>query len=134
MKTNQKTLGKRAKEGAAKRPKPLQKESSLHEAGEQMRRLGTERYPVAAGDRLVGTVEGKFPDRKAAGYGHDPSTTLVGDHMSRKKYFCHANQSIEEARDIMRENGLQHLPVVDDDLHIIGIVAFEELRMPAADG
>lgn len=115
------------KDLAGEEPKALQQESSVREAGEKMRTLSTEKFPVASGDTLVGTVEGKFPDRKAAGFGHDPSATKVGENMSREKFFCYEHQTVEEARAIMRKNGLQHLPVVDGDLHIVGILALKEL-------
>ena len=54
-------LSKHAGELACEEPKPLQEESTLKEAGETMRSLQTDTYPVAAGDHLVGTVEGKLP-------------------------------------------------------------------------
>lgn len=121
------TPRKRVKDLMRSEPKPLQKESSVREAGETMRTLRTEKYPVAAGDTLVGTVEGKYPDRKAAGYGHDPSAMRVGESMTRKKFFCYEHQSTEEARKIMLKHGLNHLPVVDGDLHIIGIITLKKL-------
>ena len=75
---------KRVKEVACQEPKPLQEKSSLKEAGEKMRSLDTNRLPVASGDRLVGAVEGKYPERKAAGFGHDPETALVRTIMVKK--------------------------------------------------
>lgn len=100
----------------------------MREAGEKMRKLQSEKYPVAAGKRLVGTMMGKFSDRQVAGFGHDPSTVSVGDNMTRQIFFCHEHQSMEEARKIMKDNGLQHLPVVDNNLCIIGIVNRNKLR------
>ena len=32
----------------------------------------------------VGAVEGKYPERKAAGFGHDPETALVRTIMVKK--------------------------------------------------
>ena len=49
-----------------------------------MRSLDTNRLPVASGDHLVGAVEGKYPERKAAGFGHDPETALVRTIMVKK--------------------------------------------------
>ena len=117
----------RVKEVASDEPKPLQDKSSLKEAGEKMRSLNADRLPVASGDRLVGAVEGKFPERKAAAFGHDPETTLVRGIMSQKAYYCFENQSLDEAREIMREHQLQYLPVVDEDMRVIGIVALSDL-------
>lgn len=101
----------------------MQEKNTVKEAGETMRSLQEDRFPVAAGERLVGTVEGKYPEREAAGHGHDPETTLVRGSMVKKLYYCFENQSLQEAREIMRHNHLLHLPVVDENLRIIGIVA-----------
>ena len=78
-------------------------------------------------DRLVGAVEGKYPERKAAGFGHDPETTLVRGIMVNKAYYCFENQSADEAREIMCEDQLEYLPVVDDNMRVIGIVALRDL-------
>jgi CBS domain-containing protein len=116
------------KELASEKPKPLQEQSTVQEAGETMRSLQAERFPVAAGDRLVGTVEGKYPERAAAAHGHDPQTTLVRGSMVKKMYYCFEDQSLEEARELMRRHHLFHLPVVDSDLRIIGIVALQDVE------
>jgi CBS domain-containing protein len=116
------------RELACEDPKPLQERSTLKQAGETMRSLQTDRFPVAAGDRLVGTVEGKYPERTAAAHGHDPETTLVRGSMVKKMYYCVENQSLEEAREIMRCNQLLHLPVVDENLRIIGVVALSDIE------
>jgi CBS domain-containing protein len=116
------------KELASEKPKPLQEESTVQEAGEKMRSLQTERFPVAAGDRLVGTVEGKYPERAAAAHGHDPRTTLVRGSMAKKMYYCFEDQSLEEARELMRRHELFHLPVVDKELRIVGIVALNDVE------
>jgi CBS domain-containing protein len=117
---------KRVKEVASDKPRPLQEKSSLKEAGEQMRSLRAERLPVASGDRLVGAVEGKYPERKAAGFGHDPETTLVREIMVREAHYCFENQPLDEAREIMRKHSLKYLPVVDKDMRVIGILAPSE--------
>ena len=118
---------KRVKEVACDEPKPLQDKNSLKEAGEKMRLLNVERLPVASGDRLVGAVEGKFPEREAAKFGHDPETTFVRGIMSRKAYYCSENQTLDEAREIMHEHNLQYLPVVDEEMRVIGVVALSDL-------
>ena len=118
---------KRVKEVARKEPRPLQAKSSVKEAGEKIRSFHTDRLPVASGDRLVGTVKGKYPERKAAGFGHDPETTLVRDIMVKKAYYCFEHQSLDEAGQIMRERHLEYLSVVDDKLRVIGTVGLRDL-------
>jgi CBS domain-containing protein len=117
---------KRVKEVACQEPKPLQEKSSLKEAGE-MRSLDTNRLPVASGEYLVGAVEGNHPERKAAGFGHDPETALVRGIMVKKAYYCFENQSVDEAREIMCEHHLEYLPVVYENMRVMGIVALKDL-------
>jgi CBS domain-containing protein len=58
----------------------------------------------------------------------DPETTLVREIMVKKKvYYCFENQSLDEAREIMREHHLQYLPVVDENLRVIGTVGLRDL-------
>ena len=115
------------KDVACKEPKLLQEESSLEEAGEKIRSLETNRLPVASGDHLVGAVEGKYPERTATSFGHDPKTAIVREIMVKKTYFCFENQSLDEAREIMRDHHLDYLPVVDRNMRVLGIVALKDL-------
>ena len=79
-------------------------------------------------------MEGKYPERKAAGFGHDPETTVVREVMVKKAYYCFENQSVDEAREIMREYHLEYLPIVDDNLRVIGTVALRDLAAERNDG
>jgi CBS domain-containing protein len=118
---------KQVKDVACEEPKPLQEKSSLEEAGEKIRSLNTHRLPVASGDQLVGAVEGKYPERTATSFGHDPKTAIVREIMVKKTYFCFENQSLDEAREIMCDHHLDYLPVVDGNMRVVGIVALTDL-------
>ena len=126
-KSDKKPRPKRVKEVASDKPKPLQEKSSLKEAGERMRSLHADSLPVASGDHLVGAVKGQDCERKAAGFGHDPDTTLVREIMVKEAHYCFEDQSLDEAREIMREHHLKYLPVVDENMRVIGVVALSGL-------
>ena len=108
-------------------PKPLEAGASVKKAGERMRSLKTDRLPVESDHRLVGAVEGNHPERECGGFGHDPETALVRGIMVKKVYYCFEHQSADEAREIMREHNLQYLPVVDEDMRVMGMVALRDL-------
>jgi CBS domain-containing protein len=129
-----KRFPKHVKEVACEEPKPLQAKSSVQEAGEKIRLFHTDQLPVASGDRLVGTVKGNYPERKAAGLGHDPETMLVRDIMVKKVYYCFEDQSLDEAGEIMREHHLEYLSVVDDNLRVIGTVGMRDLAAERQQG
>ena len=126
-KSDNKPRPKRVKEVASDKPKPLQENSSLKEAGEKMRSLHADSLPVASGDHLVGAVEGQYCERKVAGFGHDPETTLVREIMVKQAYYCFEDQSFDEAREIMLEHNLKYLPVVDENMRVTGVVALSGL-------
>jgi CBS domain-containing protein len=42
--------------------------------------------------------------------------------MEKQAHYCFENQSMDEALKIMREHGLQYLPVVDSNLRVVGMV------------
>jgi CBS-domain-containing membrane protein len=47
---------------------------------------------------------------------------LVHDVMEKRVCYCREDQSMAEALRIMREHGLQSLPVVDSNLRVVGMV------------
>ena len=47
--------------------------------------------------------------------------------MVKQKHYCFEEQSVDEARDIMLRYQLNHLPVVDKDLRIVGTVALSDI-------
>ncbi|HEY5814302.1 MAG TPA: CBS domain-containing protein [Terrimicrobiaceae bacterium] len=49
-------------------------------------------------------------------------TKFVHDVMEKQAYYCREDQSMDEALRIMREHGLQYLPVVDSNLRVVGLV------------
>ena len=49
-------------------------------------------------------------------------TKFVHDVMEKQAYYCREDQSMDEAVRIMREHGLQYLPVVDSNLRVVGVV------------
>jgi CBS domain-containing protein len=112
---------------ARDKPSPLQAKTSVKNAGEKIRSLQTDQLAVASGDRLVGTVKGKYPERKAAGLGHDPETTLVREIMAKEVHYCFQDQALDEAREIMREHHLQYLPVVDEQMRVVGMICMRDL-------
>ena len=75
--------------------------------------------PLQTPDSAV-TVD-KKPDKAAVP--DDPGKTkLVHSVMEKQAYYCRENQSMDEALRIMREHGLQYLPVVDSNLRVVGMV------------
>lgn len=105
----------------------LHPQESVQQAGEKMRDLGVETLPVSEGRQLVGVVDQTNPDRHAAGFGHDPTATTVGDIMNSDVAYCLENDDCAEALRRMEERGLDRLPVVDGEMRIVGVVTRADL-------
>jgi len=111
----------------------LHPNESLKEAGDKMRDEGAEALPVTEGRRLVGVVDQTNPDRRAAGFGHDPRTTSVSDIMSSDVAYCLESDDCAGALRRMNDRNLDRLPVVDREMRIVGIVTRADLMERASE-
>ena len=113
----------------------LSPDDSIQTAGERMRSVDANAWPVVEDSKLVGVIDHPNPDRQAGGHGHDPSTTSVGETMRHDADFCYVDQSACDADRIMQERDLKHLPVVDREMRIVGIISREDVKdAESADG
>lgn len=124
--------GRNLQEILIKKGGALSCDDTMEVAGERMRSLDTDAWPVVEGCKLVGMVRQANPDLKTAGAGHDPKTIKVGEGMSRNPIYCFEDQTGGEALEMMAEHGLRYLPVVDHEFKIIGIVRRDELERAQA--
>lgn len=120
------------KDLAAEKAGTLDPADSVKTAGDRMRENGSTQWPVAEGRKLVGMVDEKNPDWKLGGQGHDPESWKVGQIMNRDFAFCYEDEDCAAAQQLMQERSLQHLPVVDREMRIVGIFSREEIEQKAA--
>jgi CBS domain-containing protein len=81
---------------------------------------------VVEGGRTVGIVT-ESDLTKCAASGHDPNRTLVKDVMSKPPVTCVPQTRIEEAYALMRRNQIRHLPIVEKEGNVVGIVTMKDL-------
>jgi CBS domain-containing protein len=105
----------------------LSPDDSVQTAGERMRAVEANVWPVAEDHKLVGAID-QDADRQAGGHGHDPNTTRVGETMRHDAAFCYEDEDAAEAQRKMEEQNLNHLPVVDREMRIVGIISRGELK------
>jgi CBS domain-containing protein len=106
----------------------LKASDSVQKAGDKMRSLDVDDLPVSEGRRLVGIVDERRPDLSAAGHGHDPKTSTIGEAMNRNVIYCFEEDDCGTALHRMDEHGLKHIAVVDQQLRIVGMVRHEDLQ------
>lgn len=58
----------------------------------------------------------------------DPATTAVADVMTGELVCCRPETPIEEARAAMKNRRIRHLPVVDSERQLLGLVSIGDLN------
>ena len=58
----------------------------------------------------------------------DPGRTLVREVMTTEMLCCEPDTPLEEARSVMKNRRIRHLPVVDQDRRLIGLVSIGDLN------
>jgi CBS domain-containing protein len=78
-----------------------------------------------------GRLQGIFTERdvmtKVVAAGRDPDTTTLADVMTRDPDTVRPDSLALKALEMMRESGYRHLPVVEADGRIVGIVSIRDL-------
>lgn len=80
----------------------------------------------------VDRVEGIFTERdvlrRVVAERCDPATTQVADVMTREVVCSPPDLTIEEARTIMRNRRIRHLPIIDEQRQLLGVVSIGDLN------
>jgi CBS domain-containing protein len=81
---------------------------------------------VVRGARNVGLLsERDIVERIGAGV--DPATYTAGEAMTAPLVVAYATDTVHEALDRMARLGIRHLPVLDADVHLLGMISVLEL-------
>jgi CBS domain-containing protein len=79
-----------------------------------------------------GQVVGMFTERdvlrRVVGEQRDPTKTLVADVMTTEVICCTLQTSLDEARGAMKNRRIRHLPLVDSDQRLLGLVSIGDLN------
>jgi CBS domain-containing protein len=66
--------------------------------------------------------------KRVVGEQRDPVRTTVGEVMSSEVVCCSPDTPLEEAGAAMKNRRIRHLPVVDDEGHLRGMVSIGDLN------
>lgn len=72
---------------------------------------------------LIGIVTDRDLVVKAIAEGLDPKTTKVNEVMSKKLVTCHTDDNIEQAMNAMAQYQLRRVPVVGENMQLVGIIS-----------
>ncbi|HZY85666.1 MAG TPA: CBS domain-containing protein [Gemmataceae bacterium] len=80
------------------------------------------------GRGVVGMFTERDVLRRVVGEQRDPATTVVADIMSTEVVCATPNTTIDEARGAMKNRRIRHLPLVDDDRRLTGLISIGDLN------
>jgi CBS domain-containing protein len=79
-----------------------------------------------------GHIEGMFTERdvlrRVVAERRDPMTTRVAEIMTAEVVCCTLETSLEEARGAMKNRRIRHLPVVDSEKRVRGLISIGDLN------
>jgi CBS domain-containing protein len=79
-----------------------------------------------------GKIQGMFTERdvlrRVVGERRDPTRTVVSEVMTRDVFCCTPQTGLEEARGTMKNRRIRHLPVVDGDNRLLGLISIGDLN------
>jgi CBS domain-containing protein len=80
----------------------------------------------------AGGVAGMFTERdilqRVVGQHRDPATTTVGDVMTAEVVCCTPETTIDEARGAMKNRRIRHMPLVDGEGRLQGLISIGDLN------
>lgn len=82
---------------------------------------------VMSGDRMVGILTERDILTRVVASQRDPASTRVQEVMTREVLTCRPATKLNEARLVMRERRIRHLPVVEKD-RVIGMISLGDLN------
>jgi CBS domain-containing protein len=83
---------------------------------------------VLQAGRLVGVFTERDVLQRVVAEGRDPTQTTVEQVMTTEVACCGLLTSIDEARTAMKERRVRHLPVIDDEGRLLGMVSIGDLN------
>jgi CBS domain-containing protein len=83
---------------------------------------------VLDGERLVGMFSERDILQRVVAEGRDPSRSTVGEVMTTEVACCTPDTSIEEARGAMKNRRIRHLPVIDGNERLLGVISIGDLN------
>lgn len=104
---------------------------TLTQAARKMRDENIGCLPIGENDRLIGMITDRDLACRAVAEGADPAKTKVRDVMTRGIAYCFENDNVADAMQRMEEKRIHHMPVLNAQKRIIGILSLSDLALRA---
>jgi CBS domain-containing protein len=83
---------------------------------------------VMAGGQVIGIFTERDILQRVVVPRRDPGQTLVREVMTTEVACCQPHTTIEEARGVLKNRRIRHLPVVDEMKHLYGLISIGDLN------
>jgi CBS domain-containing protein len=83
---------------------------------------------VLDGNHVVGMFSERDILRRVVAACLDPAATAVGDIMTDEVVCCRLHTKLLEARGVMKNRRIRHMPVLNDDESLCGIISIGDLN------
>ncbi len=83
---------------------------------------------VMDNDQVVGMFSERDILRRVVAARRDPAATSVGDVMTTEIVCCRPHTDLMEARGVMKNRRIRHLPVLDDAEKLCGMISIGDLN------
>jgi len=104
-------------------------ELSLTEVAQTMRDKGIGCVPVGADDRMVGMITDRDLACRAVADGLNPKTAKAKQVMTKGVTWCFDDDNVESAVRRMEEKKIHHMPVINHQKRLIGILSLSDLAL-----
>ena len=104
-------------------------DAPLREVAKIMRDKEIGCLPVCEDGRVIGIVSDRDIVYRCVANGYDVKTAPVRDIMTKNVVFCFDDQTDAEAAKLMEEHAIRHLPVVNRDKKIVGMITLGDLAL-----
>ena len=83
--------------------------------------------------RVSGIITERDVLRRIVAQRRDPATAWVHEVMTREMVCCEPDTDLDEARSVIKNRRIRHLPVVDQGQNLLGLVSIGDLNAYDAD-
>jgi IMP dehydrogenase len=103
-------------------------DATIYEAATRMTEKGIGSLVVMAGDQMVGVITERDILIRVVAERRDPAATHVDEAMTTEVVCARLHTSLDEARGVMKNRRLRHLPVVSEAGELQGLVSIGDLN------
>jgi CBS domain-containing protein len=109
------------------KPRTVKVGDSVVDAAKLMKGEETGVAPIVEDGRLIGVVTDYDITLRVVAEGRDPQATKVEEVASRDLVTVDPDQDLEDALELMARYGVHHLPVIEEDGTLAGVVAYADV-------